>query len=125
MWAYNDWQRYGLDDLKRDGRPHPGRRRPARPPCASRPSSQAEGKRGFSVTHSAVYTIYGDGSIAVDNAVMPQGRRIPLARLGVRLLLDQRLDQFTFLGRGPMENYADRKRGFDVGPVRQHACASR
>ena len=46
---------------------------------------------------------------------MPQGRRIPLARLGVRMLLDQRLDQFTYLGRGPMENYADRKRGFDVG----------
>ena len=28
------------------------------------------------------------------------------------MLLDKRLDQFTYLGRGPMENYADRKRGF-------------
>ena len=79
---------------------------------------KAEGKRGFSVTHSALYTVYGDGSIAVDNAVMPEGRRIPLARLGVRLLLDKGLDQFTYLGRGPMENYADRKRGFDVGLYR-------
>jgi beta-galactosidase len=45
---------------------------------------------------------------------MPEGRRIPIARLGVRMLLDQGLDHFTYLGRGPMENYADRKRGSDV-----------
>jgi beta-galactosidase len=38
-----------------------------------------------------------------------------IARLGVRLLLDSRLSQAEFMGRGPMENYADRKRGFDVG----------
>ena len=79
---------------------------------------KAEGKRGFSVTHSALYTVYGNGSIAVDNAVTPEGRRIPLARLGVRLLLNPGLDQFTYLGRGPMENYADRKRGFDLGLYR-------
>jgi beta-galactosidase len=70
------------------------------------------------VTHSALYTVYGNGSIAVDNAVTPEGRRIPLARLGVRLLLNPGLDQFTYLGRGPMENYADRKRGFDLGLYR-------
>ena len=43
------------------------------------------------------------------------GPRVPLARLGVRLFFDKRLDRFDFLGRGPMENYVDRKRGFDVG----------
>jgi beta-galactosidase len=31
------------------------------------------------------------------------------------MLLDKGLDHFTYLGRGPMENYADRKRGSDVG----------
>jgi beta-galactosidase len=35
--------------------------------------------------------------------------------MGVRLLLDKTLDQFDYFGRGPMENYADRKQGFDVG----------
>jgi beta-galactosidase len=114
MWAYGDWEKCGLRALKR----HTVR-------CAARqtgPSTvcvdvavQADGRNGFSVLHSARYTIYGDGSIAVDNTVAPHGPRIPLARLGVRLLLDKRLDQFAYLGRGPMENYADRKRGFDVG----------
>jgi|GEM_PF-1463164 len=35
--------------------------------------------------------------------------------IGVRMKLDSKLDQFTFFGRGPAENYADRKTGFDVG----------
>jgi beta-galactosidase len=74
-----------------------------------------EGLSDWSVTHTAVYTVYGDGSIAVENAIDPKGRRIPLARIAVRLMVDKRLDRFTYLGRGPMENYADRKRGFDIG----------
>jgi beta-galactosidase len=40
------------------------------------------------------------------------------------MLLDKRLDQFTYFGRGPMENYSDRKRGSDIGlyssSVREH-----
>jgi beta-galactosidase len=114
MWAYGDWQNAGLDALKITV---------ARISAAQAGSNavrvdvvlKAEGKGRFSLTHSASYTVYGDGTIAVDNAVMPQGRKIPLARLGVRLLLDKGLDQFTYFGRGPMENYADRKRGFDMG----------
>jgi beta-galactosidase len=114
MWAFNDWQKYGLLDLKRTVfsiqalEPRMGQAR-------VESIIKAEGNNGFTVTHSAVYTIYGDGSIAVENRITPQGPRIPLARLGVRLLLDQRLSQFHYLGRGPMENYADRKRGSDVG----------
>ena len=38
-----------------------------------------------------------------------------LARIGVRMFLDKQFDQVSYFGRGPMENYADRKRGFDVG----------
>jgi beta-galactosidase len=31
------------------------------------------------------------------------------------MLLNKSLDRFTYLGRGPMENYSDRDRGSDVG----------
>ena len=120
MWAYGDWSR-GLTDLKWQTV-----KISAEPSGASavRISTilKGEGKQLFSVTHSAVYTVYGDGSIVVDNAVTPVdntvtpvGQRIPMARLGVRMVLDRHADQFTYLGRGPMENYADRKRGSDVG----------
>ncbi|MHB1034398.1 MAG: glycoside hydrolase family 2 TIM barrel-domain containing protein [Pirellulales bacterium] len=114
MWAYDGWRKYGLDSLAVD--------------VLNLTASQAgpkgvrvvaeikaTGKNGFSATHTAAYTITGDGAVAVDNDVKFEGPRIALARLGVRMLLDKRLDRFDFLGRGPMENYADRKRGFDVG----------
>jgi beta-galactosidase len=114
MWAYRSWTAAGLTELQRTTvrfvaeQPEPSVAR-------VEVVVKGDGKAGFSVMHSALYTICGDGSVAVDNAVTFQGRRIPLARLGVRMLLDPRLDRFTYLGRGPMENYADRKRGFDVG----------
>src|ERR1019366_1185917 len=66
-------------------------------------------------THKAVYTVTGDGSIQVENAFPAEGTRVPLARIGVRLLLDKRYDRFAYLGRGPMENYSDRDRGSDIG----------
>ena len=51
----------------------------------------------------------------MDNALSPSGPKITLARMGVRMLLDRRMDDLTYFARGPMENYADRKRGSDVG----------
>jgi beta-galactosidase len=113
-WAYNDWRRHGLDRLNFSNLRLAAARVDAKT-VRVESVMKAEGERRFAVTHSAIYTIYGDGTIAVDNAVQPEGRRIPLARLGVRLQLNQQLDQFQFLGRGPMETYSDRKRGFDVG----------
>lgn len=114
MWAYQEWERVGLTDLTRETVLFDGEAVGA-DTARVEIGVMATGKNGFRVLHSALYTIGGDGAIAVDNAVMPQGRRVPIARLGVRLLLDPALDRFTYLGRGPMENYADRKRGSDVG----------
>lgn len=114
MWAYKDWHNFGLDNLQWSVV-----RIEATPVSATAVRVETIvkgiGKNGFSVIHSANYTVYGDGSIAVDNTVLPQGRKIPLARIGVRLQLAKAFDQFTYLGRGPMENYSDRKRGSDFG----------
>lgn len=76
---------------------------------------QEQGHEGWSAMHTASYTIAGDGSIAVKNNFVPTGARIPLARIGVRMLLNKSYDRFTYFGRGPMENYSDRDRGSDVG----------
>lgn len=114
MWAYQDWHRYGLDDLKWSVTSVKSKQVS---PSVVRIESvmEGQGKNRFSVIHSAIYTVYGDGSIGVNNAVYPVGRKLPLARMGVRLQLDKQYDRFAFLGRGPMENYSDRKRGSDVG----------
>jgi beta-galactosidase len=113
-WAERDWKAAGIDALQ--PRVVSFKAEQAGPSAVRVESViNADGRNGWSATHSAVYTVYGDGSIVVANAIAPQGRRIALARLGVRMQLDKRFDRFTYLGRGPMENYADRKRGFDVG----------
>jgi len=114
LWAYQSWQSYGLDQLKRTVQ---GLDVTRLGPSSARVQAVVEwrGRQGFSVRHTAVYFVYGDGSLAVDNVVQPSIRKVPLARLGVRLLLDRRLDQFCYFGRGPMENYADRKTGSDIG----------
>lgn len=114
MWAYRDWQRHGLNDLKSSVK-RVSVTQPASGQVRIEAVINGEGKQEYSVVHSAVYTIYGDGSIGVDNAVTPTGRRIPWARLGVRLELAPQYDQVTYLGRGPFENYSDRKRGSDIG----------
>jgi beta-galactosidase len=74
-----------------------------------------EGKNDFTVNHDVIYTITGDGSIRSENNFSSSNPKQVVARIGVRLLLDKKFDKATYFGRGPMENYADRKRGFDVG----------
>jgi beta-galactosidase len=78
-------------------------------------TTKADGKEGFGVYHTATYLVKGDGSIKVDNQVQFVGLPINLAKIGVRMLLDKKLDHMTYFGRGPWENYADRKSASDVG----------
>lgn len=75
----------------------------------------AEGKNDFTVKHNVVYTIAGDGSIKSENNFSSTDPKVVLAHIGVRMFLDKKFDQVSYFGRGPMENYSDRKRGSDVG----------
>ena len=75
----------------------------------------AQGKEGFGAIHTSEYTINGNGSVKVNNKVQFLGMRINLARIGVRILLNKNLDQLKYFGRGPIENYSDRKSAQDVG----------
>jgi beta-galactosidase len=75
----------------------------------------AEGKGNFTANHKVVYTISGDGSVKSENTFSSSDPKLALARIGVRMFIDKQYDQASYFGRGPMENYSDRKRGFDVG----------
>ena len=62
------------------------------------------------------YTISGDGNITICHTVLPQGKMpLWLPRIGVCLTLDNSLNQIDWYGRGPQENYPDRKTGYKVG----------
>ncbi|MEI7633900.1 MAG: glycoside hydrolase family 2 TIM barrel-domain containing protein [bacterium] len=113
-WAAGEWSKFGLRSLRWKVSSFEAGRTGAST-VQIRVVMRGEGESGFSVIHAATYTIHGDGSIVADNSITPQGPRIPFGRLGVRMRLDKRLNRLTYLGRGPMENYSDRKRGSDVG----------
>ncbi|MBS0633767.1 MAG: DUF4981 domain-containing protein [Verrucomicrobia bacterium] len=63
------------------------------------------------LTHMHRYRLNRDGTLHVDNAFSADKRLPELPRLGVSLVLPAGLEQMEWFGRGPLENYSDRKRG--------------
>ena len=62
------------------------------------------------VRHQHGYTVFPDGRIEVDN-IFTIDKAIPdLPRLGVVLTLKPGFENLKWFGRGPFENYSDRKR---------------
>ncbi len=67
-------------------------------------------------TYQSAYTIYGSGDVRVDNHFKMAKEGLPeIVRMGMNLIMPRRFDQVTWLGRGPQENYQDRKTGAFVG----------
>jgi len=113
-WAYGDWAKYGINELKWSVIETSANQIDQSTVQIS-VRLKGEGKNNFEVTHEAVYNITGNGEIKVSNKVNSTIPKLVIARMGVRFLLNKNLNQLTYFGRGPMENYSDRKRGFDVG----------
>jgi len=68
-----------------------------------------------SVESKTVWTIHGDGTVEMDSQFMPAGKLPLLPRVGVVCPLASDLEQVRWYGRGPWENYADRKESAFVG----------
>lgn len=69
---------------------------------------------GFAIDYT--YTFYDDGSVKIHNHLSPQGK-LPevLPRIGFTTSVANDFDNITWYGRGPEENYPDRKTGYPVG----------
>ena len=65
--------------------------------------------------HRQVFAMQVDGALRVDNTLKLSHGVADLPRIGVELVLAAGLEQFEWLGRGPGENYPDRKAGSHVG----------
>ena len=114
MWADRSWVTSGLREMKWTTQAvSTEQKTPSTVTITVR--LLGEGKNNFTVNHDVVYTISGDGSIKSENSFSSSDPKQVVARIGVRMFLNKQFDQASYFGRGPMENYADRKRGFDVG----------
>ncbi len=63
-----------------------------------------------------IYHIDCNGEITIDHSVIPDGDMPSwLPRAGIDMILDKSLSNVTWYGRGPQENYPDRKSGYRTG----------
>lgn len=63
-----------------------------------------------------VYTINGKGSLQVQMQYMPLKEGLPLIpKVGMRMRIPSDYSQIDWYGRGPWENYPDRKTGYFIG----------
>lgn len=76
------------------------------------------GEEDFKFTTHQIWTVYKDGSIELEASITSNMQNFILPRLGYLMRVPQQLDQFTYYGRGPVENYADRKTGQFIAEYR-------
>lgn len=69
------------------------------------------GPNDFKFTTDQIWTIYKDGSIELQSSITSNNEGLVLPRLGYELLLPEQLQNYTYYGRGPVNNYNDRKTG--------------
>ncbi|MCU0792564.1 MAG: DUF4981 domain-containing protein [Opitutaceae bacterium] len=67
------------------------------------------------VSHVHRYTLHPDGRLVVANEVVLAKDYADLPRVGVRLDLPAGFRRLAYFGRGPFENYSDRKTAADLG----------
>jgi beta-galactosidase len=68
------------------------------------------------VPYTVDYLIRNDGAVQVTAAIDMTGQDLPeLPRFGMRMELQKEYDNLSYYGRGPWENYSDRKASAFVG----------
>jgi len=73
------------------------------------------GKPDFKFTTNVIYTVHSDGSVELHSNIVSNHSSLVLPRLGFQLVAPKNLDRIAYYGRGPIDNYPDRKTGQLVG----------
>jgi len=67
-------------------------------------------------SYTLTYSINGEAKLQVEAAYQPEADTIPLMpKFGMRIRVPSDLNTIKWYGRGPHENYPDRKTGYPVG----------
>ena len=82
-------------------------------------TDQPKGENDFMFVTDQIWTVYPDGSIELESVINGNNPSLVLPRLGYTMSVPQSMDQFEYYGRGPLENYADRKTGSFLGQYKQ------
>lgn len=135
-WCYTPWFEYGLHNLnhkviestafgKKDGTmivnytiesqaPNGGRIKGGTSSGKNSIEELTDKKFGvndFKFVTNQIWTVYPDGTIELQASVTSNRPELVLPRLGYVMKVPQQYSNFTYYGRGPIDNYADRKSG--------------
>lgn len=64
---------------------------------------------GVATQFTSIYAINGNGVIRIENTLGTTDYKGDLPRIGMRMQLPKQYNEMTYFGRGPWENYQDRK----------------
>ena len=109
------WKKAGLDQLERTVE---SVRAEKTGPHAVRIETHSVLKsptRNAGFHHHCAYTVLGSGEIVLDNTVEPFGSLPDLPRIGVQMEIPGDYEDLAWYGRGPHENYCDRKTSAPMG----------
>lgn len=76
------------------------------------------GDQSFCFKTQIVYTILPNGVVSVQAGIFPMNGEMVLPRLGYTIEMPEKYDHVTWYGRGPVENYPDRRSAAAVGIYR-------
>ena len=112
-WLAKDWQLHGMDHplISLESFDHEVRADGAVIVRIRTTNLYKEGN----VTTTSVYTLSSDGVIDLKTTFLPQGVLPELPRLGLAFCLAPAYNTFTWYGRGPQDNYPDRKTSAATG----------
>lgn len=77
--------------------------------------SEEMGEDDFKFITNQIWTIYRDGSIELNSIIASNNTGLVLPRLGYVMEIPEKQDEYIYYGRGPEENYSDRKSGQFMG----------
>lgn len=77
--------------------------------------SKPLGQEDFSIMTQQVWRVYPTGDVLLRSSISSSKPSLALGRLGYEFVVPQRFDRYSYYGRGPINNYADRKTGQFVG----------
>ena len=66
-------------------------------------------RTSFDIPHTIKYTVYGDGTVDIDASFTKPAEAQIVHRLGLQMVMPQAYEKVQYYGRGPHENYSDRK----------------
>ena len=144
-WARDQWFQQGLYDLQHKAIGKPSiEKTPEGPVCITYTVvSQAEGRGGVkyrpgkagqpyesvadvsplgeteeevvSFITTQTYVVYPDGAVVLASSIVTSNPDLALPRLGYEVKLPSQFNQYAYYGRGPLNNYNDRKSGSFIG----------